>query len=191
MDFTLLRLPPGTHSQCFCATLNYRWTASKLNWKLIFFLTPPGLHLSFSLFVVCANAIFHKLARASVCNELNWRRIPDKSVVTIAYIIISSCECYAAHIKCRSHKMEVKIQIINFEASARSYSLILQNSITEHKIEIGTELQQRRTFKIKQCELCYYGLSNKYYISACTHQVTNRCREVYKSSRLIDHHSQQ
>ena len=37
-----------------------------------FFLTPPGLHLSFNLFVVRANAIFYKLARASVCIELNW-----------------------------------------------------------------------------------------------------------------------
>ena len=39
-DFTLLRLPPGTHSQCICTTLNYRWTASKLNWKPTFFPDP-------------------------------------------------------------------------------------------------------------------------------------------------------
>ena len=51
---------------------NYRWTASKLNWKLTFFLTPPGLQSSFNLFVVRAKAIFYKLARASVCIELNW-----------------------------------------------------------------------------------------------------------------------
>ena len=37
---------------------NYRWTASKLNWKHTFFLTPPGPHLSFNVFVVRANAIF-------------------------------------------------------------------------------------------------------------------------------------
>ena len=48
VDSTLLRLLPGTHSQCICATLNFRWTVSKLNWKLTFFLTPPGLHLSFN-----------------------------------------------------------------------------------------------------------------------------------------------
>ena len=46
------------HSQCICATLNCRWTASKLNWKLTFF---PDPHLGYIyhliLFVVRANAI--------------------------------------------------------------------------------------------------------------------------------------
>ena len=61
------------HSQCICATLNSRWTASKLNWKLTFF---PDPHLGYIyhliLFVVRANAIIYKLARANVCIELNW-----------------------------------------------------------------------------------------------------------------------
>ena len=44
----------------------------KTKLKLTFFLTPPGLHLSFNLFVVYANVIFYKFPRASVCIELNW-----------------------------------------------------------------------------------------------------------------------
>ena len=64
---------PGTHSQCICATLNYRWTASKLNWKLT--LTPPGLHLSFN-FVRRARYFISWRVQVSVLNwiELNGNR---------------------------------------------------------------------------------------------------------------------
>ena len=37
-DSTLLRPQPGTHSQCICATLNFRWAVLNQNWKLTFFL---------------------------------------------------------------------------------------------------------------------------------------------------------
>ena len=41
------RLLPGMHFQCTCATLVSRWTISKWNWKLTFFLwsPPPGDHV--------------------------------------------------------------------------------------------------------------------------------------------------
>ena len=48
VDSTLLRLLPGMHSKCICATLNFRWTTSKLNWILTFSWSPSGLHLLFN-----------------------------------------------------------------------------------------------------------------------------------------------
>ena len=71
---TLLRPQPGTHSQFICVTLIFRWTVLKLNWKFTFFLdilTWLTLILLF-LFVVHANVIVYKLARANVCIEMNW-----------------------------------------------------------------------------------------------------------------------
>ena len=72
VDSILLRPLPGMHSQCICATLNFRWIVSKLNWKLTFFLTHLGYIYHLILFVVRANAIIYKLARVNVWIELNW-----------------------------------------------------------------------------------------------------------------------
>ena len=78
--------------QCIiCATLNFRWTVSKLNWKLTVFLKSPTcvtwrppVHISYIHHVIfCSscvrvNANIHKLARANVCIELkidlNWKK---------------------------------------------------------------------------------------------------------------------
>ena len=49
-----------------------RWTISKLNWKLTFFLEVPHLGIMFSVFVARANVIIYKLARANIWIELNW-----------------------------------------------------------------------------------------------------------------------
>ena len=63
------------HIQCTCATLVSRWTISKLNWKLTFFLEVPHLGIMFSVFVARANVIAYKLARANILIELNWIRL--------------------------------------------------------------------------------------------------------------------
>ena len=60
------------HFQCTCATLVSRWTISKLNWKLTFFLEVPHLGIMFSVFVARASVIMYKLARANIWIELNW-----------------------------------------------------------------------------------------------------------------------
>ena len=42
-----------SHSQCICATMNFRWTASKLNWKLIF----SWPHLGYIYHLICSSCV--------------------------------------------------------------------------------------------------------------------------------------
>ena len=66
----------------------------KTKWKTHFFSwPPPGLHLSFNSFVVRANAIFYKLASASVCIELNWIEF-NISMRPIQYLVFCCSEIF-------------------------------------------------------------------------------------------------